>query len=86
MLINTRDGLPQGVDEERCTLSIFSVTNYAQSSNKAGILKVNKNLSLVPYLLNSSPTKKGSWLLDLPAKTALAFTSLEAEFRSSMFE
>ena len=66
----------QGVDEEKCTLSIFSVTNYAQSSNKAGILKINKNLSLVPYLLNSSPTKKGSWVLDLPAKSGLSFTSI----------
>lgn len=86
MLINTRDGLAQGVDEEKCTLSVFSVTNYAQSGNKAGVLKVNKNLSLVPHVLNCSPSKKGSWLLDLPAKSGLAFTSLEAEIRSSMFE
>jgi glycine cleavage system H lipoate-binding protein len=55
---------------------VFSVPNYNNSSNKAGILKINKNLSLVPYLLNSSPTKRGSWLLDLP-KTNLAFTAVE---------
>ncbi len=86
MLINTRDGLPQGVDEEKHTLSIFSVTNYSQSNNKAGILKINKNLSLVPYLLNSSPTKKGSWVLDLPTKTStITFTSIESDFRSTMF-
>jgi arsenate reductase-like glutaredoxin family protein len=86
MLINTRDGLPQGVDEEKHTLSIFSVANFAQSNNKAGILKINKNLSLVPYLLGSSPTKKGSWVADLPPKTAITFTSVEADFRSSMFQ
>ena len=76
MLVNTRDGLPHGVDEDKHTLSVFSVPNYNNSSNKAGILKINKNLSLVPYLLNSSPTKRGAWLLDLP-KTNLAFTAVE---------
>jgi hypothetical protein len=86
MIINTRDGLPQGVDEEKHTLSVFSITNYAQSNNKAGILKINKNHSIVPYLLNSSPTKKGSWLIDIPpAKNPLSFNSIETEYRNSMF-
>jgi hypothetical protein len=85
MLINTRDGLPQGVDEERHTLSVFSVANFAQSNNKAGILKVNKNHSLVPYLLPSSPTKRGQWVTDLPPKTGISLTQAEADFRNSMF-
>lgn len=85
MLVNTKDGLLHGVDEEKNVLSVFSVTNYANTNNKAGILKINKNLSLVPYLLNSSPSKKGSWLLDLPSKNNLNFTSIENEFRNSMF-
>lgn len=85
MLINTRDGLPQGVDEERLTLSVFSVANFAQSNNKAGILKVNKNHSLVPYLLPTSPTKRGQWVADLPPKTGISLTPAEADFRNNMF-
>lgn len=77
MLINTRDGLPNGFDEKGHTLSIFSVTNYSNSNNKAGILKINKNLSLVPYLLNSSPSKRGNWLSEVQMKSSLAFTSVE---------
>lgn len=86
MLINTRDGLPHGVNEEGHTLSVLSVTNYANSSNKAGILKINKDLSLVPYLLNCSPGKGGSWLNEVQMKSSLAFTSVETEIRSSMFQ
>jgi len=86
MLVNTRDGLPHGVDEEHHTLSVFSVTNYASTNNKAGILKINKNLSLVPYLLNSSPSKRGNWVTTLPVKTNLTFTSVESEIRAEMFE
>ena len=77
MLINTRDGLPHGVDEEHMTLSVFSVTNYANTNNKAGVLKISKNLSLVPYLLNSSPTKRGNWVTNLSMKSNLNFTSVE---------
>lgn len=62
MLINTRDGLSQGVGETSNTLSVFSVTNYANSGNKAGILKITKNFAVTPYLLNSSPSKKGLWV------------------------
>lgn len=62
MLINTKDGLSNGVEDNRHTISVFSVTNYAHSKNKAGILKVKKDMGLVPYLLNSSPTKRGSWV------------------------
>jgi len=76
MLINTRDSLPQGVDEKEHTLSIYSVSDYGQSSNKAGIIKINKDLSLVPYLLNNSPGKKGNWVMDLPTKSNINFTSL----------
>lgn len=86
MLINTRDGLPQGVDEEGHTLSVFSVPNYANSNNKAGILKINKNLSLVPYLLNSSPSKRGSWVTEIQMKSSLAFTTAEADIRNSMLQ
>jgi hypothetical protein len=50
------------------------VANFAQSNNKAGILKVNKNHSLVPYLLPSSPTKRGQWVAELPPKTGISLT------------
>ena len=63
MLINTRDGLKDGVSDTGNTLSIFSITNYGNTNNKAGVLKINKDLSLLPYLLNSSPSKKGQWAL-----------------------
>ena len=85
MLINTRDGIPNGVDEDHHTLSIFSVSNYA-NNNKAGILKINKNLSLVPYLLNSSPSKRGNWVNTISMKSSLSFTSVESDIRNAMFE
>lgn len=63
MLINTKDGILDGVEQESHVLSVFSVTNYANTNNKAGILKIGKNLTLSPYVMNSSPSKKGSWVL-----------------------
>lgn len=74
--MNTRDGLPHGVNEENQTLSVFSITDYANLNNKAGILKISKNLSIVPYLLDSSPTKRGNWVNNLPVKSTLNFTSV----------
>ena len=62
------------------------MTNYANTENKAGILKISKNLSLVPYLMNSSPTKRGNWVNNLPVKSTLNFTSVENEIRNTMFE
>ena len=85
MLINTRDGLPHGVDEAGHTLSVFSVTNYGNSQNKAGVLRINKDMSLVPYLLNSSPSKKGQWVTEVKNKGQLSLTALENEVRSQMF-
>lgn len=62
------------------------MSNYADSSSKAGILKINKQMSLVPYVLNSSPSKRGNWLNGLSMKSNLAFTSAETEIRNAMFE
>jgi hypothetical protein len=86
MLINTKDGLATGVDEEKNTLSVFSVSNYGHTAGKAGILKISKNLSLVPYLLNNSPTKKGSWVPDIQTKSNLSFTAAELDFRKAIFQ
>jgi hypothetical protein len=86
MIINTRDGLFQGVDEDKNTLSVFSVTNYANTSNKAGILKIGKNHLITPHLINSSPTKKGSWVLELSTRSNLNFTSIEHDIRNCMYD
>ena len=86
MLVNTRDGLKHGVDEAGHTLSVFSITNFGNSQNKAGVLKINKDLSLVPCLLNSSPTKKGQWAHEVAAKSGLTFTALENEVRGQMLQ
>mgnify|MGYP001951845741 CR=1 FL=1 len=84
--MNTKDGLPHGVDEYNNILSVFSVPNYGSSTNKAGILKIGKDLSLVPHLLDGSPTRQTKWVNNLPIKSTLNFTSNEAEIRNSMFE
>lgn len=73
MLINTQDGIQNGISEDRNTLSIFSVTNYGGSNNKGGVLKINKNLQIIPYLVNGSPTKRGSWVTENTTKTGLIF-------------
>lgn len=51
MIINTRDGILGGLQEEGCTISIFSATNYPNVKNKGAMLKINKNLSVVPCLI-----------------------------------
>ena len=76
MLVNTRDGLTNGVEEDSSSVSIFSVSNYANTNNKGGILKINKNLSVVPYLLNSSPSKRANWVGNVSMKSSLAFSSV----------
>lgn len=74
------------MDEHGHTLSLFSVTNYNNSGNKAGMLKINKNLSLGPHLLNASPGKKGPWLTEVNVKSNLPLTSVEADIRSNIFQ
>lgn len=66
--------MAQSVEEEGHTLSVCSVSSSSQSSVKGGLLKINKNLSLVPYLL-SSASRKGGWVTDLQMKSNLPFTS-----------
>ena len=85
MIINTKDGLESGVEEQGHTLSVFSVTDFAHSQNKAGMLKINKDLSLLPCLINSSNMKNSYWLPDIPTKTALSFTAQEQEMRGMLF-
>ena len=51
MLINTKDGLANGIEEGKCCLSVFSVSNYSKTNNKGGILRVNKDLNVVPYII-----------------------------------
>jgi glycine cleavage system H lipoate-binding protein len=84
-LINTRDNVNQSVEEEGHTLSICSVSNSTTSNVKGGLLKINKNLSLVPYLL-SSGSRKGGWVTDLQMKSNLPFTSAENEVRTQLLQ
>jgi hypothetical protein len=77
MLINTKDGLPNGVEEDRNTLSVFSISNYANTNNKGGMLKVNKKMTVAPYILNSTPGSKGTWVGETMAKTTFNYNSSE---------
>lgn len=61
MLINTKDGLENGIQEGKVSLSVFSVSNYGKLSNKACILRVNKDLNIVPYVINGVAGKVG-WI------------------------
>lgn len=56
-MINTKDGLANGIEEGRCTLSIFSVSNYSKSGNKGGILRINKDLNVIPYIIKGTNGK-----------------------------
>lgn len=84
MIINTKDGLESGVEEGKCALSIFSVPNYAGKNNKGGILRINKNLQVIPHILKGSPTRKNEWLND-SLRTNLSLTEDEMELRKNMF-
>ncbi len=87
MLINTRDGLARGVDDEtHHTLSVFSATNFANSNNKACVLRINKNFNIAPLLIEGSPTKKSLWVCDVPIKSNLTFNPAETEVRNCMFK
>lgn len=57
MLINTQDGLANGIEQSKYTLSIFSVPNYHKKNNKGGVLRINKNLSVIPQILKGSSSK-----------------------------
>jgi hypothetical protein len=53
MIINSRDGLANGIEESKYELSIFSVSNFNNKNNKGCILKINKNLEVIPQMLKS---------------------------------
>ena len=85
MIINTKDGLEDGVEESKCALSIFSVPNYGGRSNKGGILRINKNLQVIPHILKGSPSRKNEWLSE-NLKTNLTLNEGESELRRTMFQ
>ena len=68
MLINTKDGLENGIEEGKISLSVFSVSNYGKLTNKACILRVNKDLNIVPYVINGVNSKVG-WIGEGALKT-----------------
>lgn len=54
MIINTRDGLPNGVEQSKYELSILTVSNFANRNNKGCILKINKNLEVIPQIIKAN--------------------------------
>ncbi len=42
MIINTKNGLKLGVEDDGPVLSICSIPNYANSQNKGCIIKITK--------------------------------------------
>lgn len=83
MLINTKDGLQNGIEEGKVALSVFSVSNYSKSNNKASILRVNKDLNVVPYVIKGLNTKV-NWI-EGTFKPNHTFSEEEQEFRKTMF-
>lgn len=84
MFINTKDGLQNGIEEGKSTLSVFSVSNYSKGNNKAGILRVNKDLNVVPYIIKGS-SNKINWVGENNFKINQNFSETEMEFRKTMF-
>lgn len=70
MIINNKDGLPNGLEESKYELSIFTVPNFGNKNNKGCMLKINKNLEVAPQILKSSqsmgqgqgPVKIAQWI------------------------
>lgn len=71
MLINTKDGLANGVEEGKCVLSVFSVPSYSKMNNNGSILRINKNLSVIPHVLKSSSSHKALWVSEQQSKTSI---------------
>lgn len=85
MLINTKDGLPNGIEESKCVLSVFSVLNYPKTNNKGGILRINKNLDVIPHIIKGSPSK-GQWISGSQNKANFDLSDSESEIRKTMFQ
>ena len=75
MLINTKDGLQNGMEEGKVALSVFSVSNYSKS-NKACILRVNKDLNVVPYVIKGL-SGKANWITEGALKPNQTFSEDE---------
>lgn len=86
MLVNTRDGVQEGVEAGKYALSVFSVANYGGRNNKGGILRINKNLEVIPHILKGSMTNKGMWMSGEGRRGGVALSEAECELRRRMFE
>lgn len=70
-LICTKDGIANGIEDNGGIIYVSSVTNYPGTHSKGSILKINKNLSIAPCLIEGIPNRKGglsSWMSDIVNK------------------
>lgn len=85
MLINSKDGLANGLEEGKCSLSVFSVSNYGRNTNKGCILRINKDLGVVPYMIKGMPTK-ANWVSESTFRINHNYSEGECSYRKSLFE
>ena len=67
-MINSKDGLKNGCEEDGITLSINTIPNYANSNCKGCILKITKELEIAPCLINPTGLKQTPWVTELSTK------------------
>jgi hypothetical protein len=84
-IISAKDGLINGFENERM-LSICSIQNYGNSSNKGCILKITKDHEITPCIVGGGNGKKTLWVNELNTKTNIMMSENEANFRKKMFE
>lgn len=92
MIINTKDGLANGLEESKYELSILTVPNLGNKNNKGCMLKINKNLEVAPQILKSAPvsqplnsTRMIQWVNENEPKLSTQINQSELNFRKSMF-
>lgn len=93
MIINTKDGLANGLEESKYELSILTVPNLGNKNNKGCMLKINKNLEVAPQILKSAtmpPSQNSSravqWVNENETKSNMQMNPIELNFRKSMFQ
>ncbi len=77
--------MPNGFENDRM-LSICSIPNYGNSSNKGCILKVTKEHEIAPCIVTAGTGKKTLWVNELNTKTNVMMSESEVNFRKKMFE
>jgi protein phosphatase len=62
MVVRSRECVPEGYESDGNKINIFSVSNYGKAGGSAAILKITKNLDVVPFVLQANNNMRSPWI------------------------